>query len=164
MKKCVNVAQSQLACDKEMAAQIIFKDGTQILPGENCSKLIHPDCELFRIRNVWRQRAIDRYGDLVSPERMPPHIEVITYLKDVPFGGLDATEMLRRTQWIEDQPIEVDLIGVLGKALVFLGPEAPGYGPTHVTIAHFQQGVPEDWAEFVKSHTGTPVRESTPTW
>ena len=129
-----------------MTVTIEFTDPTAIIAGkEKCSKLLDPNSNLFQFVAHCRQMLIKYFGEsVISPIRMQPHIEVMAWGQ--PY---EDEEMLKRVAFLQGRKIEPRFI-VCGKAVALAAPVVSGYGPTHITIAHFPKGVPENYLEAFK--------------
>lgn len=140
-----------------MAFTIEFLSITTMLPGERNSKLLNPESELVRSLSRLRGRFRAKYGANMSAER-PWHIELNR--RWYPTDGsttcvfrrvLQETEgkVLSRAATLQGQTVDPSAFVVLGKALVLTTPSVEGYGPTHITIAHFPAGVPTDASDLL---------------
>lgn len=107
---------------------------------ERCSKLLKPDSPLYQLVTSLRSILLEKYGARIAdPPRMPPHIEVIPWAERETFT---REEMLARVKELEGRPIELKVSQ--GKKSIYLEtPPVAGYGPTHITIAYFPDGIAE---------------------
>lgn len=105
---------------------------------ERCSKLLDPDSELYQALLKLRQGLRETYGETIAhPPRMDFHVEVMKWQ-----SSYTEAEMLQRVHQLENQNIQLTLSPFKSKAMVINCPEVEGYGPTHITVAYFPQGLP----------------------
>lgn len=114
---------------------IEFEDPTRRLQGEGCSKKLKVDSDLVRYLSDLRRKIQARVTVPVKGDDRPWHIEVTK--------RSDRDQLVQRAQGLHGQRVDVANITTMhGKALVLKTPSVPGYGPTHITIAFFPNGVP----------------------
>lgn len=118
--------------------EIRFKDPNRVLQNEKRSKLINPDCTLYQYLTYARKEFLVKFpGQIDDPPRMDFHIEVITANE-----LYSETKVLARVAELEGKPFVPKFIQC-GKAIAFETLAVSGYGPTHITVAWFRQGIPE---------------------
>jgi len=122
-----------------MTCQIEFEDPNNKMQGEGCSKKLKVDSEFVKYLSTLRRNIQEKSTTPVKGDDRPWHIE-LTKRSDKDF-------LVQRSREIQGKIVDVrDLnnYAIMNKkAFVFNTPEVTGYGPTHVTIAFFSNGVPE---------------------
>lgn len=119
---------------------IEFEDPSRRLPGEGCSKRLNSDSALVQYLTEFRKDIFDRAGgEPVQGNDRPWHIEVVR-------KG-NRGDLVRNAQRLQGKYVDVsedfNYTVMRSKAFVLKTPEVPGYGPTHITIAYYPNGVPE---------------------
>ena len=85
-----------------------------------------------------RQELVEKYKDEIALQRMDFHIELIRQDEN------PTIELLvNRAQILEGKKILIEMKN-LKKAKVIKTPYIEGYGETHITLAYFPKGIPED--------------------
>lgn len=104
---------------------------------ERCSKLLDPKSKLYQHLSTLRERLLTAYPwRIAHPPRMDFHIEVIKW-----GTTYTETEMLERCAELQGQLISPSTYAQMGKAIVIPTPKVSGYGPTHITLAWFPEGI-----------------------
>lgn len=123
--------------------QIKFEDpNNTILKRERKSKLLKNDSSLYSVLRAYRNKLESNYGDLVSNQRMDFHIELIKRNDDV-----TEEKLVDRAQQLEGQCIDLadtDSWNIGRHSVSINTGRVNGYGNTHITVAYFKNGVPED--------------------
>lgn len=110
-----------------------FLSPNQRLADRECrSKLLHPGSQLYRY--LERCRAVLESRFPVASKRMDFHLELA-------HSPQEADLVTERAQKLEGRDLPLSFVPVK-KAFCLAGPVVPGYGPTHITIAYFPQGMP----------------------
>jgi len=132
---------------ESLSFDIKFKFPHHLGEGENRSKLIDPDSDLYkflqRVRNRIHRR-LDKTGNEVLPKRMDFHIELVD-------TGAPREVMETRAKKIQEQKADVAQCYIYKKVLCLTTPTMRGDGNkckrTHITIA------------FCKDDIGQEVRQ-----
>lgn len=137
-----------------MELPIEFQDPFTMLPGERNSKLLQPDSALVQRLSAMRERLMSVYGPTTIKGDRPWHIELNRPLSvrdgstSIVAGRLMEEvqeKVLSRAAQLQGRIIPVDdkaSFAIMGKAFVFNTPAVESYGPTHVTVAYFPNGLP----------------------
>jgi len=114
-----------------------FKEPNSRIEGSEVrSKLLSNVSDLYKRLERCRNNIQSKYPHL-APKRMDFHTELISG-SEVPTSELlvSRASKLHNTEF----PFRTDMIGK--KAFGLVGPNADGYGQTHVTIAFFPGNIP----------------------
>lgn len=104
---------------------------------EKCSKLLDPSSCLYKECTRMRTRLLTTYpGSIHDPPRMDFHLELIEW------PNHDDAVLVDRAKSIQGTIIDCRKKIDCGKAIALEGPVVPGYGPTHLTLAYFPNGIP----------------------
>jgi len=119
--------------------QLLLQDPTKKLIGENRSKLLSHECELYKF--IERIQLKMRNAGLLFDAR-PQHVELFRQPPQV-HTEEGLTEYQKRTNEVHGRIVEPELSIMNRKALVINTGEVQGYGETHVTVAYFKEGISE---------------------
>ena len=123
--------------------QINFTNPNQKIDGENKSKLLSPDCSLFKY--IIEIRNILSNNEFIFDVR-PPHIELYSSSPNED----DKLEYKNRINQLENTFTNSNVYMLTDKALVIYTGIVNFYGPTHATIAYFKEGLTIEQFEIVK--------------
>ena len=131
--------------------QLKFINPNERIQGENKSKLLDPECELYiyvkQIRDLLSERG-------VVFDTRPPHIELSR------MSNLDPIELAKRANSIHLSCVYPKLDLMVQKALVIHTGVVDQYGSTHCTIAYFKQGLnQEQYSNLLKIVLQTATEE-----
>ncbi len=121
--------------------KIEFESPYSRIKGRECrSKLLDPNSELYAWIDQQRLILEVEFGHLVAPKRMDYHIELI---------GNDekrSEELLnQRARKLHNRKINPNNFQIFDEAWVLETPDVDGYGPTHITIGYFPNGIPDNF-------------------
>lgn len=123
--------------------QVQFEDPNNAIPKrERKSKLLKNDSALYSVLRAYRNKLESNYGDLVSNQRMDFHTELIKRNDDV-----TEDKLVERAQQLEGRCIDLadtDSWNIGRHSVSINTGRVYGYGNTHITVAYFKQGVPDD--------------------
>lgn len=123
--------------------QVQFEDPNNAIPKrERKSKLLKNDSALYSVLRAYRNKLESNYGDLVSNQRMDFHTELIKRNDDV-----TEEKLVDRAQQLEGRCIDLadtDSWNIGRHSVSINTGRVDGYGNTHITVAYFKQGVPDD--------------------
>jgi hypothetical protein len=130
-----------------------FADATTRLVGEARSKLLCTKSELYSHLQNCHMTLKTVYGRKMTGKRMDFHAELLCSSEkkqDRASGILLCT----RAQSLQGSFIAVHdtcSYSILGNAIVLDTPLVESYGPTHITIAYFPNGPPQDALDVLKT-------------
>ena len=105
------------------------------IDGEMKSKLLHEDSPLHQVLTEIKRRIRQRYT--TAPDRMAPHIELLTPLDEAP----DDAQLLRtRAEALHAREIDLRDEAVWdyhGRAFVLRAPAVAGVDNPHITVVFF---------------------------
>lgn len=123
--------------------QIQFENPDQMIPKkEKKSKLLKTNSPLYSVLSVYRSKLLSTYGEEVSEQRMDFHIELVKRSEE-----WTETKLLDRTQELEGRYVDLadtEVWNVGRHSVTIKTGRVMGYGNTHITLAYFKNGVPED--------------------
>lgn len=123
--------------------QIEFEDPDHIISKkEKKSKLLKKSSSLYSVLYVYRNKLLEAYGEDVSDQRMDFHIEVVKKSEE-----WTEDKLLDRAKELDGRCIDLadtDMWNIGRHSVTIKTGRVMGYGNTHITLAYFKNGVPED--------------------
>lgn len=123
--------------------QIQFEDPDHIISKkEKKSKLLKTTSSLYSVLSVYRSKLLSAYGEDVSDQRMDFHVELVKRSE-----GWTEDKLLDRAKELEGRCIDLantDVWNIGRHSVTIKTGRVMGYGNTHITLAYFKEGVPED--------------------
>lgn len=123
--------------------QIQFEDPDHLISKkEKKSKLLKRTSSLYSVLSVYRSKLLSAYGEDVSDQRMDFHIELVKRSEE-----WTEEKLLDRVKELEGRCIDLadtDVWNIGRHSVTIKTGRVMGYGNTHITLAYFKEGVPED--------------------
>lgn len=123
--------------------QIQFEDPDHQIPKkEKKSKLLKTASSLYSVLTVYRSKLLSAYGEDVSDQRMDFHVELVKRSEE-----WTEEKLLDRARELEGRCIDLadtDVWNIGRHSMTIKTGRVMGYGNTHITLAYFKEGVPED--------------------
>ena len=123
--------------------QVQFEDLNHLISKkEKKSKLLKKSSSLYSVLTVYRNKLLSVYGEDVSDQRMDFHIELVKNSEE-----WSEEKVLNRAKELEGRCIDLadtDAWNIGRHSVTIKTGRVMGYGNTHITLAYFKNGVPED--------------------
>lgn len=128
---------SQEVMDAPFLYRIHFKDATQMIAKEGCSKHLAEDSPLVDLLTRIRNAIKEKYPTV--DESRPWHIELV-HFDSAKATGVDPKAMtLERAKMVEGRIVDIRANGfgfISPRAFVLYVGNVPGYGMAHITTAY----------------------------